>query len=214
MVCTIFYSCWYVLYVYYKPSLFFVIIGETARNFFDRVKRRYLKRRLELKKVDKSGASSAVVDKARRKLSAYSFLFWLDTYLNPRRTRCNIPDNISYISTGCDDEESCDENVQKDEVARQEFDEVEPVDEISNKKRKPETKAKKAKKMKNETISLEEKQMSILNRIDSELKEDEDNKLKDKEYLYGQSIAAEICNFVKAGRCMIKHEINNIIFKY
>ena len=46
--------------------------------------------------------------------------------------------------------------------------------------------------MKAEAISLEEKQMSILNRTDSELKEHECNKLKDKEYLYGQSIAAEI----------------------
>ena len=56
--------------------------------------------------------------------------------------------------------------------------------------------------------------MSILNRIDSESKEDEDNKLKDMEYLYGQSIAAEIRNFGEAKRCIIKHEINNIIFKY
>ena len=34
--------------------------------------------------------------------------------------------------------------------------------------------------MKTEAVSLEEKQMSILNKIDSELKEDEDNKFKDK----------------------------------
>ena len=36
--------------------------------------------------------------------------------------------------------------------------------------------------MKTEAKSLEEKQMSILNQIDSELKGDEDKKLKDKEY--------------------------------
>ena len=86
------------------------------------------------------------MDKTRRKRNAYSLLFWLDTYLKPGRTRCNIPDNIFDVSTGCDDEESCDEIVKKDEVARYEFDEVEPVDQINNKKRKPEAKAKKAKK--------------------------------------------------------------------
>ena len=118
------------------------------------------------------------------------------------------------LLTGCDGEESCDENVKKDEVTQQKFDEVEPLDQINNKKRKPETKAKKARKMKTEAISLEEKQMSILNGIDSELKEDEDNKLKDKEYLYGQAISADIRNFGEVDRCMIKHEINNIIFKY
>ena len=39
-------------------------------------------------------------------------------------------------------------------------------------------------------------------------------KLKAKEYLHGQSIAAEICNFGEVDRCMIKKETNNIIFKY
>ena len=57
--------------------------------------------------------------------------------------------------------------------------------------------------MKTKAILLEEKQMSILNRIDSELKEDEGNKLKDKEYLYKQSIAAKIRNFGEEERCMI-----------
>ena len=56
--------------------------------------------------------------------------------------------------------------------------------------------------------------MSILSRIDSELKEDEDNKLKDQEHLCGQSIAAEIRNFGEVEMCMIKHEINKITFKY
>ena len=76
-------------------------------------------------------------------------MFWFDAYLKPRRTRCNNPDNISDVFTGCDDEKSCDKNVQKDEVARQEFDEVEPIDQINNKARKPETKAKKTKKTEN-----------------------------------------------------------------
>ena len=52
---------------------------------------------------------------------------------------------------------SCDENVQKDEAARQEIDEVEPVDQINNKKRKSETKAKKAKQKKAQVILWEEK---------------------------------------------------------
>ena len=133
-----------------------------------------MKCRLELKKVDKSGALSAVVDKARRELKACSFLFWLDAYLKPRKIRRNIPDNISNVSTGYDHEESCHKNAQKDEVAQQEFREVEPIDQINNKKQKPETEVNKVKKMKTEAISLEETQMSILNGIDSELKDDED----------------------------------------
>ena len=68
--------------------------------------------------------------------------------------------------------------------------------------------------MKTEAISSEETQTSILNQIDSELKEDEDNKLKDNEYLYRYSIATKICNFGEVETCMIKHKICNIIFKY
>ena len=120
-----------------------------------------MKCRLELKKVNKSGALSAVVYKARRELNACSFLFWLHAYLKPRKTRRNIPDNISDVSTGYDHEESCHKNAQKDEVAQQEFGEVEPIDQINNKKQKPETEVNKVKKMKTEAISLEETQMSI-----------------------------------------------------
>ena len=67
--------------------------------------------------------------------------------------------------------------------------------------------------MKTEAILLEEKLMPVLNRIDSKLNEDKDNKLRDKDYLYGQSIATEIRYFWIVERCMIKNEINNIIFK-
>ena len=67
--------------------------------------------------------------------------------------------------------------------------------------------------MKTEAILLEEKLMPVLNRIDSKLNEDKDNKLRDKDYLYGQPIATEIRYFWIVERCMIKNEINNIIFK-
>ena len=108
-----------------------------------------MKCRLELKKVDKSDALSAVVVKARRELNACYFLFWLHAYLKPRKTRRNIPDNISDVSTECDHEESCHKNVQKDEFAQQESDEVETTDQINNKRQKLETEVKKVKKNEN-----------------------------------------------------------------
>ena len=43
-----------------------------------------------MKKVDRSGTSSAIVEKARRDLDVYSFFFWLKNYLKPRKTKCNI----------------------------------------------------------------------------------------------------------------------------
>ena len=66
-----------------------------------------------------------------------------------RRTSYNIPDNIFNVSTGCDDKESPDENAEDDEVVRQEFDEVDPLNHINNKKPKPDTKTKKTRKNEN-----------------------------------------------------------------
>ena len=94
-----------------------------AKNCFENIKKRYLKRRNELKKWDKSGTSSAVVDKARRDLDVYSFLFWIDYFLKPRKTKCNIPNDIpSSILEG--NEESSDEECLVEQFIETEEEEV------------------------------------------------------------------------------------------
>ena len=48
-----------------------------------------------------------------------------------------------------------------------------------------------------------------------ELKEEsETKKTQDEEYCYGQTVAASIRKLGDMEKCMIKHEINNILFKY
>ena len=37
---------------------------------------------------------------------------------------------------------------------------------------------------------------------------------QDKEYFYGQTVAASMGKLGDMEKCMIKHEINNILFKY
>ena len=95
---------------------------------------------MELKKVDKS----VVVDKVRREVKGYSFLFWFDAYLKPRRTTSQIIFLMSLL--GEMTKKAVIKMFKRDEVSQQEYDEVEPVDQINNKKRKPEATAKKAKK--------------------------------------------------------------------
>ena len=57
--------------------------------------------------------------------------------------------------------------------------------------------------------------MSILNGIDKELKEESETKeTQDEEYFYGQAVAASIRQLGDMEKCMIKHEINNILLKY
>ena len=148
------------------------------------------------------------MDKARRDLNVYSFLFWIDDFLKPRKTKCNIPNDIpSSILEG--NEESSDEECLVEQFSETEEEEV-PIT-----KKTSEPKTIKTKKMKQTGMTLlEQKQMSIMEKMENELKEDKDNKIQDPEYLYAQSLAAELRNFGEVERCMIKHEINNIIFKY
>ena len=51
----------------------------------------YLKRKTDLKKVaNKSASSIAVVDRAKRELQLYWFLFWLNDYLKPYRVKSSV----------------------------------------------------------------------------------------------------------------------------
>ena len=58
-----------------------------------------------MKKVEKSGTSSSVVEKARKNLNAYSFLIWIDEYLVPRRTKSNVKD-INLVMSADKEENS------------------------------------------------------------------------------------------------------------
>ena len=50
------------------------------------------------------GPSSSVVEKARKDLNAYSFLFWIDEYLKPRQTKSNVKE--TNIEMSADEEEN------------------------------------------------------------------------------------------------------------
>ena len=53
--------------------------------------KRYLKRKTDHKKVaNKSASSIAVVDRAKRELQLYWFLYWLNDYLKPHRVKSSV----------------------------------------------------------------------------------------------------------------------------
>ena len=97
------------------------------------------------------------------------------------------------------------------ELDDQLFDEEQIPD--ATQKRKSALQIEKPKRTKNSI--LEEKHLSILNRIDKELKEESETKeTQDEEYFYGQTVVASIRKLGDMEKCMLKHEINNILFKY
>ena len=101
--------------------LFF--LGKHAKTIFENIKKRYLKRRNALKKADKSGTSSAVVDKAKRELGVYAFLFWLENFVKPRKTKDNIEEEVIENEDDGEDQEleECeeqDEDVDEEPVVK------------------------------------------------------------------------------------------------
>ena len=71
-------------------------------------------RRYSLKKVDKSGTSSAVVDKVKRELDVYAVLFWLENFVKPRKTKENIEEEIIENEEDWEDQE-LEEGEEQDE---------------------------------------------------------------------------------------------------
>ena len=68
----------------------------------------------------------------------------------------------------------------------------------NGKKKLQHSKSKRAKKSKLELLLMDQKQMSILNKIEKEVNDDDENHNKDNQYLFPLAIAADIRAFSKA----------------
>lgn len=68
---------------------------------FDNLKKRYRKKKNQLKKNSGSGAGSDDVNKAKQALKPYEFLSWIDSFVQMRPGRSNIstPHETAYVET-------------------------------------------------------------------------------------------------------------------
>ena len=97
------------------------------------------------------------------------------------------------------------------EIDDQLFDEEQIPD--ATQKRKLALQGEKPKRAKNSNV--EEKHLLILIRRDKGLKEEGETKeTQDEEYFYGQTVAASKQKLGDMEKCMIKHEINNVLLQY
>ncbi|XP_065068514.1 uncharacterized protein LOC135693858 [Rhopilema esculentum] len=65
--------------------------GEEAKKLFDNLKKRYSKKRNEMRKVERSGTSTSAVAVAKEKLDQYKFLVWLQPFIQARSSKTNLP---------------------------------------------------------------------------------------------------------------------------
>ena len=67
------------------------LIGLKAQTLFTTLKKKYARKKKELKASDRSGTSTEAVAKAQKAFQPYEFLNWLDGFMQTRQGRSNLP---------------------------------------------------------------------------------------------------------------------------
>ena len=82
------------------------ILGNAAKLSFEKLRKRYNKKRKDMKNVNRSGISRKEVEKAQKALELYNFLFWLDNFIYIRDGKTNVKETKQKeISSDAEDEE-------------------------------------------------------------------------------------------------------------
>ena len=68
---------------------YYLFVGEEKKRF-ENLKKRYSKKKNNLKRKSATGAGLADVEAAKRDLKEYGFLAWLEEHLQLRETKTNL----------------------------------------------------------------------------------------------------------------------------
>ncbi|XP_057302855.1 uncharacterized protein LOC130637019 [Hydractinia symbiolongicarpus] len=86
-------------------SLEFLENGNAAKTSFEKLRKRYNKKKNDFKKSKKSGTSTKESEKAEKALELYKYLSWLDNFIYVREGRSNIYTDYSSDEEGDEDTE-------------------------------------------------------------------------------------------------------------
>ena len=174
-----------------------------AKQTFASLKRRYLIKRNLFKKSNKSGGSSAAVEKAKKDLDPYLFLSWIDQYLKPRSTKSNIS-HTNYESS-----ESMEQNEGvHDEDDKGSYPYMEESAYVNERKRQlPQSRKNSASN--NKLSRIEEKQLKLMEEMEKDMKKEREQQ-ENPVQAYCLSLASDLKMFNQMEQCMIKKEINDI----
>lgn len=192
--------------------------GEASRKW-DNLKKKYNRKKNNLKKKSASGAGLADVESCIKDLKEYSFLSWLDQHSALRESKTNIAD------TDNDDYDSEHEDSEKEEDSQQEA----LSHSVANSNQiKPKPKKKAKEDLSKETI--ESPLMSAKNKAKRDQAEtfawknigevfakknkaNESKQSKDAEAIFGEMIAEELRQFKGRKKAIVRHRIQNVLFE-
>ena len=199
-------------------SLFLIKIlislaGSKAQGLFNVLKKKYLRKRKELKDAKRSGTSADVVEKAERLFRPYSFLSWLDNYVQAREGRTNLPRNGAQEEVEIDAIATAESRPDDEEVEEQGL--IEEPPKLSGKKmagkKRPQT------SQSSKDAHMNEMEFSLMNSLRetiAERRKQASQKEDDADDLFCKALASELKELPNMAKCMAKNEIRNVIFKY
>ena len=208
---------------------------------FDKLRKRYNKKKNDAKKAKKSGSSTRESEKADKALEAYKFLFWLDKFIYIREGRSNVPRDNSFSNDDEDENDGyasneyfSDEN-QSDDEEKDHFENSRATSVISptnsrassitsptlpskkntSSKRKAETSNQVANKKKGKGSKneyLDEMELNVIRDLGKTIKDDP--KELDGIDMYVRSLAADLSKLSERDYFMVKHKIQGVLSKY
>lgn len=203
------------------------------------LKKRYLKKKSNVRNSKRSGTSAEAVEKAEKEFRPYQFLTWLDPFIQLRESRSTVTKSVSVESQLSDNEKDevylddfdpCVDSERIDEAMDEEGNpdsQVTPAEktikEVQNKKRKGTQSSnlegrKKIKEQNKGTKDayMDDMELSLFKSIKKDICESnqEIKKVDDGEDLFCKALAEDIKQLPSREKFMAKHEIRNVLFKY
>ena len=169
---------------------------------------------------------------AKKDLEPYKFFCWIDDFLKPRNTTSNVQEGdresvASHVSTLEDPEtemSDSDEYMDDTERAAGNDDVLQEAGETNEKgieppvKNRKQSKEQKGKSKQSKLSPVEEKQLRLMEEMERDILNERRNQegpiAKDAVDTFCDSLASELRQFPERERCLIKHEINYVIFKF
>ena len=186
------------------------------------MKKRYNKKKNNLKKKSASGAGLTDIESCVQELKEYAFLSWMDKYTTTRHTKSNIVTN-EESDEGPDSEREEGED-QEDKVNENEELSPSTTPKLSKKgaREKPVTKEPiespvslsfKTKAMRDQVETYAWKNIGEAFAKKNKNENTSIKQNKDSEALFGEMIAQELKQFTGRKRTIVRHRIQNVIFE-
>ena len=216
------------------------ILGE-AKNAFTNLKKRYSKKRNDVKRAKRSGAGLADVQRFENQLEVYSFLSWLYPFMKLRNdTRSNLPaaekdeeDKEEMQSSSEEEQDIQDDPLSEDQQSTTDkLSDTESTVSIQSNKRKKfkkhesesqhlysassgrtnkEIKSKKPKPQDDPSTEI----LKVISKRFSEKSEISSKRVTEgEEDISGKMVTAELKSLPKHLSIRLKHDISSLIFKY